>query len=61
MESLSRLFNYLPMPAFVGTDAAKVLRVLEPFDMLLNRATGNACRGRHFCKGDFRIAADQLQ
>ena len=29
------------MPAFVGTDAAKALRVLEPFDMLLNRATGN--------------------
>ena len=41
MESPSRLFNYLPMPAFVGTDAAKALRVLEPFDMLLNRATGN--------------------
>ena len=27
-ESPSRLFNYFPMPAFVGTDAAKALRVL---------------------------------
>ena len=29
------------MSAFVGADAAKALRVFEPFDMLLNRATGN--------------------
>ena len=49
------------MPAFVGTDAAKALRVLEPFDMLLNRATGDACRGDHLRKGYLRIAADQLQ
>jgi len=49
------------MPAFVGADAAKTLRVLEPFDMLLNRAAGNVCRGDHFRKGDLRIAADQVQ
>ena len=49
------------MPALVWTDAAKALRVLEPFDMLLNRATGDACRGDHLRKGYLRIAADQLQ
>ena len=61
MESPSRLFDHFPMPAFVGADAAKALRVLEPFDMLLNRATGDACRGDHLRKGYLRIAADQLQ
>lgn len=61
MESPSRLFDHFPMPAFVGTDAAKALRVLEPFDMLLNRATGDACRGDHLRKGYLRIAADHLQ
>ena len=49
------------MPALVGTDAAKALHGLEPIDMLLNGATGNACRGDHFRKGDLRIAANQLQ
>ena len=39
MASPSRIFNYFPMPALVGADAAKALRGLEPFDMLLNRAT----------------------
>ena len=51
-------FTYLPLPTLVGTDAAKTLRVLESFDMLLNRAAGNAGRGNHSRKCDLRIAAD---
>ena len=39
------------MPAFVGTDAAKALRVLEPFDMLLNRAT--AKQRAHWWSGEW--------
>ena len=61
IESSSRLFNYLPMPAFVGADAAKALRILESFNMLLNRTTGNSCCRNHFSEGDLWIAANQLQ
>ena len=36
----SRLFNYFPMPAFVGADAAKTAGCLEIYKMLLDGATG---------------------
>ena len=38
--------NHLPMPALVWTDAAKALRILEPFDVLLNRAAAMSITSR---------------
>ena len=49
-----------PVAALVWADAAKALRVLEPFYMLLNSTARNACRRDHFRKGYVRIAADKF-